>query len=998
MEFGKADFVLLDELTHEAFMENLKLRFMKGRFYTYIGEVVVSVNPYRPLLIYEKEYVADYKGHEMYEREPHIFGLADAAYRSIRRTGRDCCIVISGESGSGKTEASKIIMRYLVDITNASRRGDIERTTNLLVRSNYIMEAFGNAKTTRNDNSSRFGKYMDINFDFKGDPTGGHIVNYLLEKSRVIKQQPGERSFHIFYQLLKGSSDPALKALGLSRDPTQYSYINQGGCPMVQPLSDRKDFDVVRQSMKTLGYSDEEVDTIWKLVAAILHLGNLQFAEEGQDNVIVTDPDLVNTIAGLLACSPEILEKALCFRTVGNKLLVVEKGHTLEQANYGRDAFAKAIYDHLFTWIVSGINQRLEVKTTRRQDNSVIGVLDIYGFEIFDTNSFEQLCINYCNEKLQQLFIELVLQQEQEEYRREGIEWVQIDYFDNKVICDLVEAQHTGVIALLDEACYMIGTITDKHFLNAMDEKYKGHNHYTSRQLNPADKTLERDLGFRIKHYAGDVVYCVTGFIDKNKDPVYQDFKRLLYNSGHDMLKEMWPEGMQATSEVTKRPKSTGTTFKESMIALVTNLKKKTPFYVRCIKPNDIKLPTKLDEERCLHQVRYLGLLENVRVRRAGFANRQPYERFAARYKILCPSIWPNFKCSARDAVSHICKENGVIQDVAFGNSKLFIRSPRTLTALEQERTDRLPQVVITIQKYVRGYLVRLRLKRIRCKEIIVACYRRYHLRAYMLHLVKLFRDVKTMPDLGKGIQWPTPPPPVSVFVQYAKTLHARWRAKTILLKIPIRDRPEVELKAVAYGVLCKRRPDWGCNRKWIGNYLQQQSENANFRLFETSVANLRRAHAFEKVLFSSQIMKINKRGKVQERAILISENEIFKLDPHKSYQRKKSPLQLSQVQGVGISCNRDQGVVVRFQNGNDLVLYLMCPHSESRVVELVAILCQICQRKYGKQLPVDVGNHLTISMSGKAKEFHFQEDRVARPSVRKNGSHSFVLYWPTSF
>eukprot|EP00731_Ephydatia_muelleri_P007717 Em0004g55a len=513
VEFGKADFVLLDELTHEAFMENLKLRFMKGRFYTYIGEVVVSVNPYRPLLIYEKEYVADYKGREMYEREPHIYGLADAAYRSIRRTGRDCCIVISGKGD---------LMHHQLMVMGI-RRWVVMGIGLVVVEIGLVVMGIGLV-------------VMGIGLVVMG-------IGLVVMGIGLVVMGIG------------------LVVMGI------------GLVVMVQSLNDRKDFDVVRQSVKALGYSDEEVDTIWKLVAAILHLGNLQFAEEGQDNVIVTDPDLVKTIASLLACSPEILEKALCFRTVGNKLLVVEKGHTLEQANYGRDAFAKAIYDHLFTWIVSGINQRLEVKTTRRQDNSVIGVLDIYGFEIFDTNSFEQLCINYCTRS------------------------------------------------------------------------------------------------------------------------------------------------------------------------------------------------------------------------------------------------------------SNSCSLN------------------------------------------------------------------------------------------------------------------------------------------------------WSCSRsrKSTGERGSSGSSGVN-------------------------VASINKRGKVQERAILISENDIFKLDPHKNYQRKKSPLQLSQVQGVGISRNRDQGLVVRFQNGNDLVVYLTCPHSESRVVELVAVLYQICQRKYGKQLPVDVDNRLTISMSGKAKELHFQEDRVARPSVRKNGSHSFVLYWPTSF
>lgn len=998
-EFGKADFVLLDELSHDAFMANLKLRFQKGKIYTYIGEVVVSVNPYRTLVIYDKEYVQEYKGREMYEREPHIFALADAAYRSMKRTGRDCCIVISGESGSGKTEASKIIMRYIADITNISKRSDIERVTNMLIRSNLILEAFGNAKTNRNDNSSRFGKYMDINFDFKGDPTGGHIQNYLLEKSRVVKQQAGERSFHVFYQLLRGGAPALLEELQLTKNIQQYHYINQGDSARVESLNDSKDFDLVRSAMRVLGYSPQDIETVWKLLAAILHLGNCQFGEGKNEELQIETPEKVQTIAKLLACTPDAVEKALCFRVVGNKLGTVEKMHTVEQAVYGRDAFAKAMYERLFTWIVQRINEQLEVKIIRPSDSIVIGVLDIYGFEVFDSNSFEQLCINYCNEKLQQLFIELVLKQEQEEYMREGIEWVKIDYFNNKIICDLVEVQHTGVIALLDEACFLVGTVTDKHFLHAMDEKYKDHKHYLSRQLDPQDKSLERDQQFRIRHYAGDVTYTVSGFIDKNKDPIYQDFKRLLYNSEHQLLKDMWPEGAQAVTEVTKRPKSAGTRFKESMIALVANLQTKDPFYVRCVKPNEIKAPMRFNDERCLHQVKYLGLLENVRVRRAGFANRQPYQRFMQRYKLTCSETWPVFRGSDQEATLAILRQHSLVNDTACGKTKIFIRSPKTLTFLEQARACRLPMIAVTIQRWVRGYLARRRIQKTKAKEVIINYFRRYKMKSYVHSVIVLFKDVKSLPDLGKSLQWPEPPTVLATFVKHAKQIHARWRAKVILLRIPVRDRPEVQLKAVAYGALSKRRPNWGYNRKWQGNYLVQQSENPNLQAFETSLAHLRRSHGFEKVLFSCIAMKVNKRGKVQERAILITDTDIFKLDPRKHFQRKKSPLHLTDVEGIGLSPMLDQGFVIRFRSGKSLICYMINPGNDNRVAELVAVLCQICQRKYGRQLTVEVSNPLQVGKPGKQRQLHFQEDRVARPTLGKNRGNDIVLFWPsTSF
>ncbi|CAH2281760.1 unconventional myosin-Ig-like [Pelobates cultripes] len=574
LEFGKADFVLLDQVTMEDFMANLKLRFERGRIYTYIGEVIVSVNPYRSMELYGKEMIESYKGRELYERPPHLYAIADAAYKAMKRRAKDTCIVISGESGAGKTEASKYIMQYIAAITNPTQREEVERVKNVLLKSNCVLEAFGNAKTNRNDNSSRFGKYMDINFDFKGDPTGGHINNYLLEKSRVLKQQQGERNFHSFYQLLLGAPDATLERLYLRRDPALYNFTSEGSNNNLV-INDKSNYKTVVESLKVIGFSSKEVDSIYSILAAILHLGNMRFAVQ-DDSVVIEDDDLLVYIADLTCCNPENVRKTFLYRTMatgGGD--VIEKGHSVKEASYGKDACAKAVYERLFCWIVGRINSVIEVKDYDARihgKNTVIGVLDIYGFEIFDNNSFEQFCINYCNEKLQQLFIELILRQEQNEYQREGIEWQHIEYFNNQIIVDLVEQPHKGIISILDEACLTVGDVTDTIFLESMNSKLGRHPHYTSRKLSTADKSMAFNRDFRIKHYAGNVTYSVEGFLDKNKDTLFQDFKRLLYNSKDPVLREMWPDGQLSISEVTKRPLTAATLFKNSMIALVENL------------------------------------------------------------------------------------------------------------------------------------------------------------------------------------------------------------------------------------------------------------------------------------------------------------------------------------------------------------------------------------------------------------------------------------------
>ncbi|XP_052421049.1 unconventional myosin-Ib isoform X4 [Carassius gibelio] len=726
---GVGDMVLIEPLSEDTFIENLRKRFDHNEIYTYIGSVVISMNPYKSLPIYTAEKVEEYRNRNFYELSPHIYALADEAYRSLRDQDKDQCILITGESGAGKTEASKFVMSYVAAVCGKGQ--EVNKVKEQLLQSNPVLEAFGNAKTVRNDNSSRFGKYMDIEFDFKGDPLGGVISNYLLEKSRVVKQPRGERNFHIFYQLLSGASDDTLQKLKLDRDFSKYNYLSLDSAT-VNGLDDAASFRTVRNAMQIVGFMEDEVQSVLELVAAVLKLGNLEFKPEsrcnGFDESRIKDKNDLKEMCELLGIEQSVLERAFSYRTVEAKMEKVSTTLNVAQAYYARDALAKNLYSRLFSWLVNRINESIKAQTKSRK--KVMGVLDIYGFEIFEDNSFEQFIINYCNEKLQQIFIELTLREEQEEYIREGIEWTNIEYFNNAIICDLIENNKNGILAMLDEECLRPGTVTDETFLDKLNTVCAEHQHFESRQSKNSKFLTDHSLPhncFRIQHYAGKVLYRVEGFVDKNNDLLYRDLSQAMYKANQSLIKILFPEGNPAKVNL-KRPPTAGFQFRASVGTLMKNLLTKNPNYIRCIKPNDKKAAHIFTDSLVCHQVRYLGLMENVRVRRAGYAFRQAYEPCLERYKMLCKQTWPHWKGPAREGVEVLLKNLQVpAEEFAYGRSKIFIRNPRTLFFLEEKRRQCLEDLATLIQKIYRGWKSRTHFLLLKKSQVVVAAwYRRF--------------------------------------------------------------------------------------------------------------------------------------------------------------------------------------------------------------------------------------------------------------------------------
>ncbi|RMJ14138.1 Myosin-1 [Fusarium kuroshium] len=694
-EIGVSDLTLLSKVSNEAINENLKKRFEGAEIYTYIGHVLVSVNPFRDLGIYTDQVLDTYKGKNRLEMPPHVFAIAESAYYNMKAYSDNQCVIISGESGAGKTEAAKRIMQYIASVSGGES-GDIKQIKDMVLATNPLLESFGNAKTLRNNNSSRFGKYLQIYFNAQGEPVGADITNYLLEKTRVVGQITNERNFHIFYQFTKGASQQYRETFGIQK-PETYVYTSRSKCFDVDGIDDLAEFQDTLNAMKIIGLSQPEQDEIFRMLAAILWIGNIQFQEDQGGYAEVIDRSVVDFAAYLMEVTPEQLINAITIRILTPRNgEVIESPANPSQALATRDALAKAIYSNLFDWIVERINKSLKA---RQPTTNTIGILDIYGFEIFEKNSFEQLCINYVNEKLQQIFIQLTLKAEQDEYAKEQIQWTPIKYFDNKVVCDLIEQiRPPGVFSAMKDAtktAHADPAACDRTFMQSINGM--SHAHLTPRQGN-----------FIIKHYAGDVTYTVDGITDKNKDQLLKGLLNLFQHSGNQFVHTLFPRPVDQDNR--KQPPSAGDRIRTSANALVDTLMKCQPSYIRTIKPNENKSPTEYNGPNVLHQIKYLGLQENVRIRRAGFAYRQAFDKFVDRFFLLSPATsyageytWDG---TTEAAVKQILKDTSIPKEEwQMGVTKAFIKAPETLFALEHMRDRYWHNMATRIQRMWRAYL-----------------------------------------------------------------------------------------------------------------------------------------------------------------------------------------------------------------------------------------------------------------------------------------------------
>ncbi|KAL8139816.1 hypothetical protein V2J09_005837 [Rumex salicifolius] len=687
---GVDDMTRLSYLHEPGVLQNLATRYELNEIYTYTGNILIAVNPFQRLPhLYDTHMMEQYKGADFGELSPHVFAIADVAYRAMINEGKSNSILVSGESGAGKTETTKMLMRYLAYL--GGRSGVEGRTVEQQVlESNPVLEAFGNAKTVRNNNSSRFGKFVEIQFDKSGRISGAAIRTYLLERSRVCQISDPERNYHCFYLLCKAPSEETEKyKLG---NPKSFHYLNQSSCFELEGVDDAEEYIALRRAMDIVGISEDEQEAIFRVVAAILHLGNVEFVKGNEiDSSAIKDEKSrfhLNMTAELLKCDAQSLEDALIKRVMVTPEEVITM--TLDPTNAlgSRDALAKTLYSRL---IVEKINVSIGQDPNSK---SIIGVLDIYGFESFKFNSFEQFCINFTNEKLQQHFNQHVFKMEQEEYSKEEINWSYIEFVDNQDVLDLIEKKPGGIIALLDEAC-MFPKSTHETFAQKLYQTFKNNKRFSKPKLSRTD--------FIISHYAGEVLYQADLFLEKNKDYVVAEHQALLTASKCSFAVSLFPPLPQDSSKSSKFS-SIGSRFKMQLQSLMETLSATEPHYIRCVKPNNVLKPAIFENVNVIQQLRCGGVLEAIRISCAGYPTRKTFYEFLLRFGVLAPEVLEG-NYDDKFACEKILNKMGLV-GYQIGITKVFLRAGQ-MAELDARRTEVLGSAAKTIQRRIRTYIAR---------------------------------------------------------------------------------------------------------------------------------------------------------------------------------------------------------------------------------------------------------------------------------------------------
>lgn len=728
------DLASLDNITEDIVVEQLYRRFVQGQIYTYIGDILIALNPFQDLGIYSEQESNNYRNQSRSDNPPHIFAVADAAYHALLHHKQNQCIVISGESGAGKTEGANLLLRQLVGFGKAPNRN----LENQILQVNPIMEAFGNAKTGINDNSSRFGKFLELTFTKTGKVTGAKVSVYLLEQSRVVFQSPGEQNFHIFYYLYDGlESRHRLHEYYLDGDKKFKHRYLRGYCAEKQSIKNNcQRFQNVLEGFQLLGFTGEEVDTVWRILAAILNLGDLAFlgdeAADNTDSSLITNPEIIIQVANLLGVHPQDLIRALTTNSVVTRGESIQRHNTLDEAAGARDSMAKALYGRLFDWLVNRINRLLSFGRHAYGEAFGVGLLDIFGFENFKNNSFEQLCINIANEQIQYYFNQHIFSWEQQEYMSESINVGIVEFADNRPVLDMFLAKPMGLLSLLDE---------ESRFPKATDTSLieKFHNNIRSRYYH---KPKSNDLNFAIDHYAGKVAYNVKNFLEKNRNFLPPEVIQLLRQSRYDIIRNQFQSPLTRTGHLyqgtpqnsprstpdfimeenflsnkvqtqglasqTRAQQTVATYFRFSLMDLLQKMVGGIPHFIRCIKPNDKKSQSHFDRYKVALQLKYTGVLETIRIRQQGFSHRIPFATFLKQYSFLAFGF--NERVLATKENCRLLLIRLKMDEWALGKTKVFLKYYHVeyLSKLYEKHM----RSIVVIQAYVRGWLSRIRYKR----------------------------------------------------------------------------------------------------------------------------------------------------------------------------------------------------------------------------------------------------------------------------------------------